>query len=121
MDELEALYNIESKLERYRHPRSHYYLGVLFLKRHLYEEAIKQFKLAIEQDNSFVKAYMALGISYLKFRQFKAALNTFERALSVSEKYPDFLIRVAAYVTNWHQLSKDVQDEIIARTQNEGF
>jgi len=91
MDELEALYNIEAKLERYRHPKSHYYLGVLFLKRHLYEEAIKQFKLAIEQDNSFVKAYMALGISYLKFRQFKAALNTFERALSVSEKYPDFL------------------------------
>ena len=91
LDELEALYNIEKKLEKFRHPRSHYYLGVLFLKRHLYEEAINQFQLAIDLDNGFVKAYMALGIGFLKSRQFSSAQQVFDRAMSVSEKYPDFL------------------------------
>ena len=37
------------------------------------------------------------------------------------EKYPDFLIRVAAYVTNWNQLSRDVQNEIISRAEMEQF
>ncbi len=91
IEELKALYQIESKLAKYRHPKSHFYLGVLFLKKHLYDEAIRQFKTAIDQDNNFVNAYMGLGISYLKSRKFSNAANTFQKALSVSEKYPDFL------------------------------
>jgi len=91
IDELEALYHIEERLERYRHPKSHYYLGVLFLQRNLYDEAIRQFKIAIEQDANYVKAYLGLGIGYLKSRRFNEALETFRKAYSMSEKYPDFL------------------------------
>ena len=91
MDELESLYSIESKLVRYRHPKSHYYLGVLFLKRNLFPEAINQFKHAIEQDESFMKAFIGLGISYLKSQQYINALETFRKAYNFSEKYPDFL------------------------------
>ncbi|HQU72388.1 MAG: hypothetical protein KDI06_19785 [Calditrichaeota bacterium] len=91
MEELAALYLIEEKLERYRHPKSHYHLGVLFLKRNLFREAIKQFKVALEQDNTFNQAYLGLGISYLKSRQFYSALETFRQALAQGDKYPDFL------------------------------
>ncbi len=91
IDELEALYHIEGKLERYRHPKSHYYLGVLFLKRNLYEEAIRQFQIAIDQDNNFTKAMLGLGVGFLKSREYDAALETFEKAREMNEKYPDFI------------------------------
>lgn len=89
--ELEAIYQIEAKLKRYRHPKSHYYLGILFLKKNLYPEAINQFKTALEQDGNFMKAYMGLGVSYLKSRKFVPALKVFQKAMSANEKYPDFL------------------------------
>ncbi|MCB0314777.1 MAG: hypothetical protein KDH84_16220, partial [Calditrichaeota bacterium] len=69
----------------------HYYLGILFLRRNLFEEAVHQFTTSIDQDNNFMRAYMGLGISYLKSRQFSTAMATFQKALSMSEKYPDFL------------------------------
>lgn len=91
VEELKAVYNIESKLKRYRHPKSHYYLGILFIKKNLFGEAIRQFKISIDQDSNFNKAYMGLGICFLKSRKFNAALKTFQKAQSSSEKYPDFL------------------------------
>ncbi|MCB0304291.1 MAG: tetratricopeptide repeat protein [Calditrichaeota bacterium] len=91
IEELEALYQIKEKLDRYRHAKSHYYLGILFLRRNLFEEAVHQFTTSIDQDNNFMRAYMGLGISYLKSRQFSTAMATFQKALSMSEKYPDFL------------------------------
>lgn len=91
IDELEALYRIEEKLRKYKHPISRYHLGCLFLKRNLFPEAIRQYKRAIEQDPKFVRAYNGLGISYLKSRKFPQALNTFRKALSLSEKYPDLI------------------------------
>ena len=89
IDELEALYQIDSKLKRYKHPKSHYRLGVLFLRRNLFDEAINQFKIAIDQDGSFTKAYQGLGICYLKTRQFKRALETFTFLVEQNDQYPD--------------------------------
>lgn len=91
IEEIEALYQVEAKLAHYRHPKSHYYLGILFLKRDLFEEAIKQFKMALEQDNNYTKAMLALGIGYLKSRKFITAKETFKAAQNMSEKFPDFL------------------------------
>ena len=91
IDELEALYRIEEKLQRFQHPISRYHLGSLFLKRNLYPEAIRQFIKAIEQDPKYVRAYNGLGISYLKSKKFEKALQTFQKALSLSEKYPDLI------------------------------
>lgn len=91
IEELEALYQIRDKLARYRHARSHYHLGILFLRRNLFEEAIHQFNISIEQDANFLRAYTGLGISYLKSRQFLTALETFQKALTMSEKFPDYL------------------------------
>ncbi|HFE65225.1 MAG TPA: hypothetical protein ENK14_12550, partial [Caldithrix sp.] len=55
IDELEALYRIEEKLRKYKHPISRYHLGCLFLKRNLFPEAIRQYKRAIEHDPKFVR------------------------------------------------------------------
>ncbi len=68
---------------------------------------------------SLIKAYFKLGGFHVQFNVVDA--ETLRDAQKHPEKYPDFLIRVAAYVTNWHQLSKDVQDEIIARSELDTF
>jgi len=91
IDELEALYRIEQKLNKYKHPVSHYHLGCLFLRRNLYEEATRQFKRAIDEDPKFVRAYNGLGISFLKAKQFDKALKVFQKALEQGEKYPDLI------------------------------
>jgi formate C-acetyltransferase len=68
---------------------------------------------------SLIKAHFKLGGFHVQFNV--VDVETLRDAQQHPEKYPDFLIRVAAYVTNWHQLSKDVQDEIIARSELETF
>ncbi len=91
IEELKALYRIEEKLDKFKHPVSRYHLGTLFLKRNLYPEAIKQFTKAIEQDPEYVRAYIGLGISYLKSRMYDKALKVFEKALTLGEKFPDLI------------------------------
>ena len=68
---------------------------------------------------SLIKAYFKLGGFHVQFNV--VDVETLRDAQKHPEKYPDFLIRVAAYVTNWHQLSKEVQDEIIARSELDTF
>ena len=69
--------------------------------------------------NCQIKTNFKLGGFHVQFTV--VDVETLRDAQQHPEKYPDFLIRVAAYVTNWHQLSKDVQDEIIARSELETF
>jgi formate C-acetyltransferase len=66
-----------------------------------------------------IDAYFGMGGFHVQFNVVDA--ETLRDAQQNPEKYPDFLIRVAAYVTNWHQLSRDVQNEIIARVEMESF
>lgn len=91
IDEIEALYLIEEKLDKYKHAISHFHLGSLFLKRNLYTESIRQFKKAIEDNVENVQAYIGLGISFLKSREFQKALEILQGALKSTEKYPDLL------------------------------
>jgi tetratricopeptide (TPR) repeat protein len=98
IDEIGSLYQIEEKLRKFRHPKSHYRLGVLFLKRNLYNEGIQQFKLAIELEKDFTKALIGLGISYLKTGKFKESLETFGSIESQTDNYPD--------VINYHGLAQ---------------
>ena len=91
LEELQSLYEIESRLMNFRHPKSHYRLGMLFLKRNLFKEAIRQFKVAIEQEASFTQAYLGLGVAYLKASDYQNSTEIFEKVLSSTSKYPDVL------------------------------
>ncbi len=91
IEELEVLYRIAEKLNKFKHPISHFHLGCLFLSRNLYPEAIEQFQKSIAGNPTFVKAHIGLGIAYLKSRDFKKALETFREAQQYGEKFPDIL------------------------------
>ena len=68
---------------------------------------------------SLIKTYFKMGGFHIQFNVVDAEMM--RDAQKHPDKYNDFLVRVAAYVTNWNQLSKEVQDEIISRSGVETF
>lgn len=91
IDEIEALYLIEEKLEKFKHPISHFHLASLFLKRNLFLEAIRQFKKAIEYDSRNIRAHIGLGLAYLKSKEFLKASEILKKAYDLGDRYPDLL------------------------------
>jgi formate C-acetyltransferase len=67
---------------------------------------------------SYLRAWGDLGISHIQFNVVDR--ETLLDAQKHPEKYPDLLIRVAGYSAYFVDLSKGLQDSIIARTEH-GF
>ncbi|WP_319476334.1 pyruvate formate lyase family protein [Marispirochaeta aestuarii] len=68
---------------------------------------------------NLISTYFKMGGFHVQFNV--VDVEVLKDAQANPDKYPDFLIRVAAYVTNWNQLSRDVQNEIISRAEMESF
>lgn len=66
---------------------------------------------------SLIRAYFALGAFHVQFNVFSVA--TLRKAQANPEEYRDLLVRVAGYSTQFVNLSRDVQEAIIARTTYE--
>lgn len=68
---------------------------------------------------SMIRAYFSLGAFHV---QFNAISNeVLRKAQKSPEEYKDLLVRVAGYSTQFVNLSKEVQDAIIARTEHESM
>lgn len=87
--EIELLYYISDKVKMINHPVSNNKLGVVFLKRNLYEDAINQFNIALEKDEKFIEAQNNLGLAYLLARDYESALKTFQEGIEKSGEYAD--------------------------------
>lgn len=68
---------------------------------------------------NLIEAYFKMGGFHVQFNI--VDIKILKDAQKHPEKYIDLLVRVAAYVTNWNQLSKEVQDEIISRSELKSF
>lgn len=71
-------------------------------------DGLKRFVNMIDQ-------YFAMGGNQLQFNV--VSKKTLEKAQKNPEEYANLLVRVAGYSAYFTQLSKDVQDDIIARTE----
>ena len=68
---------------------------------------------------SMIDAYAEKGGHHLNVNVFNR--DTRLDAQAHPEKYPRLTVRVSGYAVNFHNLTKDQQDEVISRTFHEGF
>jgi len=66
-----------------------------------------------------VRGYFLLGGHHIQFNVVTA--DTLRKAQAHSQEYRDLIVRVAGYSDYFGDLSKTLQDEIITRTEQQGF
>ncbi|MCX6143739.1 MAG: hypothetical protein NTZ35_11000 [Ignavibacteriales bacterium] len=73
----------------------------------------------IENLSHLVRSYFTLGGHHIQFNVVNA--ETLRAAQAHPEQHRDLIVRVAGYSDYFCDLSKALQDEIIARTEHQGF
>ncbi|OPZ82114.1 MAG: 4-hydroxyphenylacetate decarboxylase large subunit [bacterium ADurb.Bin431] len=73
----------------------------------------------IDHLSHLVRGYFTLGGHHIQFNVVDAA--TLRHAQAHPEEHRDLIVRVAGYSDYFLDLSKALQDEIIARTEHQGF
>ncbi|HDP95069.1 MAG TPA: glycyl radical protein [Candidatus Aminicenantes bacterium] len=74
---------------------------------------------SLEKVLYLVRAYFRLGGHHVQFNVVDA--NTLREAQREPEKHRDLIVRVAGYSDYFNNLGRDLQDEIIQRTEYQGF
>ena len=68
---------------------------------------------------SLIRTYFTLGGHHIQFNVVDTA--TLHDAQQHPERYRDLLVRVAGYSDYFNDMTPQLQNEIIARTENEAF
>lgn len=87
--EMEILYYINEKVMSVRHAASANRLGLLFLQKNLLQDAIQQFKLALDIDPNFSEVFANLGKAQLMSNLFDDAVVTLKKGAQQAPDYAD--------------------------------
>ena len=68
---------------------------------------------------SLIRSYFALGGHHIQFNVVDTA--TLRAAQKTPEDYKDLMVRMAGYSDYFNDMNKDLQEEIISRTENQDF
>lgn len=69
--------------------------------------------------SSIIRAFFSLGAFHVQFNTISS--EVLRAAQDKPEEYADLLVRVAGYSTQFVNLSREMQDAIIARTEHKVF
>lgn len=106
ISDLELLYFISEKVRTVRHAQSNNKLGLAFLRRNLFDEAVAEFERAIDIEPTLTEAYLNWGRAYLQQKKYAEAIAIFVRALQQNPDYADLQNYLGyAYFRN-HQLAE---------------
>ena len=75
----------------------HYNEGNKFLKQNNYEEAIKNYKMALHHNKDFEESYINISTAYLKTKQFALALKYLNILKSINPRNPFLHYNLACY------------------------
>ncbi len=92
----EVLRRLQSRLTKEKgEPEEHYELGSVYLEKRLYQQAIQQFKKALEvAEEPIPPVCNALGYTYFAQEQYDLAIRTYKEAVTADP----------TYVTAWNNL-----------------
>ena len=88
-EELELLFYISEKVATIQHAVSNNKLGLIFLGKNLFDEAIEEFKRALNIDPEFAEGYNNLGCAYLKKSMPTEARDVLIQGIEKRDNYAD--------------------------------
>jgi len=89
ISEVELLFKIAEKVSKLKHSPSNVKVGIMFLQNNMIDDAIKQFKKAIDFDPDYAEAYNNLGMTYIEIGEYKKAIKTYELIINRNGQYTD--------------------------------
>jgi len=89
LDEINVMFTIADKIKDVKEAAPHVQMGLLFIKNNMLEDAIAEFKLAIQLNPKAVEAYKQLGLAYLGLQNNAEAIKLLEKALKIEPRYAD--------------------------------
>ncbi len=89
IEEVELLFKISEKVNKLRHSPSNCKVGQLFLHHNLIEDAIRQFKIAMEHDPKSAEAHSLLGQTYLLIGDYKKAVEILSEGILLDNHFTD--------------------------------
>ena len=69
--------------------KEHYAIGWTYFDDSHYNEAITEFKKAINIDSQFKEAHFHLGVSYIAQKRYAEAINVFEKTISIDQRFKE--------------------------------
>ncbi len=112
--ELESLVRISSRLSDDNHAEDHSKLGLAFLKRNMYKEAIDEFMQAINKDAQLAEAHNNLGMACRELGMYEEAEEVYTRATNLAPEYADFHNNLGGIYLKLKKCKKAIQQFEIA-------
>ncbi len=75
-------------------PNNYVKLGWAFFQKGDYNNAMSQYKKAINLDNRFYPAYLNLGLTYMQVKKYDRAVDNFGTALAINPKSAEALLNL---------------------------
>lgn len=97
--------------------------GAFLVKEGIYEEAIKQFKKAIEKKPDYAEAYNNLGVAYIGAEKFDDAVNALEKAIELSPRFTEayFSLGRAYYLNKEYYKAIDAFTNLIGKNPDDNL
>lgn len=87
--DVELLFYISDKVKMIEHAVSNNKLGLVFLSKNMLDEAISEFRRALEIEPELVEAHNNLGRTYLKLKSYEKAIDVFSTGIEYNPEYAD--------------------------------
>ena len=117
----ERLFYLQKKVWTKKHAPSYNKMGVVFLSKNLYDDAIRNFQEALAIDENLSGAWRNLILAYIKSQRFDEALRALEKVPQPNTEFPDFLNLKGMALLGKKNFLDSVQVFEQALTENENY